>query len=143
MDTAERSYNWGYADGRAWGLAKATRADLETAHELKGYSGRQMLTEAVENPDAGRDYNAPDWIYPEGVPEQHLPGLNENGYRYNVALAHLDRHRAVGEEGDVEAYAEGWRDALVDLYDALQKATALRNKRTRVPQAFRKALETE
>jgi hypothetical protein len=36
--------------------------------------------------------------------------------------------------------AEGWRDALSDLYEVLRKAE--KGGRTRVPAAFRKALES-
>jgi hypothetical protein len=42
--------------------------------------------------------------------------------RRDVVQSFLEQHLARGQEGDVEAYAEGWRDALADLYEILRKA---------------------
>jgi hypothetical protein len=117
MDAKEHSYGWGYGDGRAWGLAHATRAALHTAKELKDYSGRQMLTDPRE--PVAEDDDAE-------VPQEHIPGVLDDvpamSSRRDVAQSFLERHLAQGQEGDVEAYAEGWRDALADLYEILRKA---------------------
>jgi post-segregation antitoxin (ccd killing protein) len=123
MDAKEHSYGWGYGDGRAWGLAHATRTALHTAKELKDYSGRQMLTDprepVAEDDDATREFNAE-------LPQEDIPGLLDEvpatSSRWYVAQSCLERHLAQGQEADVEAYAEGWRDALADLYDILRKA---------------------
>ena len=119
----EHSYGWGYGDGRAWGLAHATRTALHTAKELKDYSGRQMLTDprepVAQDDDATREFNAE-------LPQEDIPGLLDEvpatSSRWYVAQSCLERHLAQGQEADVEAYAEGWRDALADLYDILRKA---------------------
>jgi hypothetical protein len=123
MDAKEHSYGWGYGDGRAWGLAHATRAALHTAKELKDYTGRAMLTDprepVSEDDDATREFNAE-------LPQEDIPGLLDNvpatSSRWYVAQSFLEQHLAQGQEGDVEAYAEGWRDALADLYEILRKA---------------------
>src|SRR5437763_13740276 len=61
MDAKEHSYGWGYGDGRAWGLAHATRAALHTAKEVKDYGGRETLTDPLEplpeDDDATREVN--------------------------------------------------------------------------------------
>src|SRR5919201_3608962 len=117
LDAKEHSYGWGYGDGRAWGLAQATRAALHTAKELKDYTGREMLTDPRE--PVAEDDDAE-------VPQENIPGLLDvvpaMSSRRDVAQSFLERHLAQGQEGDVEAYAEGWRDALADLYQVLRKA---------------------
>jgi hypothetical protein len=117
MDAKERSYGWGYGDGRAWGLAHATRAALHTAKELKDYKGREMLTDPHEPVSEDDDTE---------LPQENLPGLLDDvpfmSSRRYVAQSFLEQHLARGQEGDVEAYAEGWRDALADLYEILRKA---------------------
>ena len=117
IDAKEHSYGWGYAEGRAWGLAQATRVALHTAKELKDYSGRELLTDPRE--PVSEDDDA------EG-PQENLPGLLDEvpplSSRRSVAQSFLEQHLAQDQEGDVEAYAEGWRDALADLYEILRKA---------------------
>jgi hypothetical protein len=138
MDAKERSYGWGYGDGRAWGVAHATRAALHTAKELKDYSGREMLSDPIDPAESEEDHE-----FNASLAKEDIPGLLDRGVhnrRYAAQYA-LDRHLPQDQEGDVEAYAEGWRDALADLYAILRKAEKGRRTRSSVPEVFRKALD--
>jgi len=94
-----QGYDRGHEDGMQWGVEEATRADLQEAAEtFRGCEGRQM---AEWNADHTADsYSESPW----------LPGVN--WWKYDHAL----------EAADPYAYLEGWRDALVELWDAVAPA---------------------
>ena len=94
-----QGYDRGHEDGMQWGVEKATAPDLQEAAEtFRGCEGRQMA-------EWRADHTADS--YSESP---LLPGVDWGTYDHDLGAA------------DPYAYVEGWRDALVELWDAVAPA---------------------
>jgi hypothetical protein len=137
----EKWYSLGYEDGIAWGTEKATREDLRIAkEELEGFPGWALMAARIdyEETDADHEYNLQ-------LPNADLPGLMGADDLDQQVKKHVEPGQRPNKDVDRDAYAEGWRDALIALWETLQRAGRPRRrpqptKAVDVPAAFKEAL---
>jgi len=128
--SSQRWYDRGHEGGMQWGVEKAKREDLErVAQDMTTLNSRGLVKRAGDLPasveegdrinrwvahDAGLD-SVPTILYygvqssTESAEEQ---AARDASARYQIGLEEVDR----------AAYLEGWRDALVELWDAIAPA---------------------
>jgi len=120
----EQWYERGHSDGLDWATEVASRADLQLVGvDLRGVDGREMAITLDDETGEGDD-------------RPRLPGFDNMGSLYlkerpwavrDLGLEeephHTDTNYAafchVLQKADDAAYLEGWRDALVELWDAV------------------------
>ncbi len=124
--TSQRWYDLGHEDGLAWGVEHAPRAALQFAY-VHAPGGLAMEWDAVEQAErAGEEWHANgehgDPPYAPPIP----PGIEAlraaflaratSGFRNKQALAQAE------DKADRLSYADGWQEALTDLWDAAAPA---------------------
>ncbi len=131
--STQRWYDHGHEDGMQWGVAEARRADLQDAAiNFRTYDGRELFQPYMgdredndEQEQGGARYALPGvgdlsareklWVVRDlGLEREPTYASGEARARFDTAYADVDD----------AAYLEGWRDALVALWDAV--ALALR-----------------
>ncbi len=124
--SSQRWYDRGHEDGMQWGTEKARRADLQAASDVfRLYDGRQLAQPYLE------EKMTEDM--PPGLPgltaldDKETPWvLRDLGIdsepTYNSDSDLRARFQAAYADVDDAAYLEGWRDALVELWDAVAPA---------------------
>lgn len=142
--SSQRWYDRGHEDGERWATEEAKRSELEdAAYAFRAYDGRQLSSAYFYLPEYSKGEEGTESEGDEGenvaVPE--LPGvgslsgredawvirdlgLKEKPYLGEPAKEAYQRFQTAFNEVDHAAYLEGWRDALVELWDAV--ALALR-----------------
>ncbi len=140
--SSQRWYDRGHEDGERWATEKAKRSELEdAAYAFRAYDGRQLSSAYFDLPELSKGEEGTESEGDEGenvaVPE--LPGvgslsgredawvirdlgLKEKPQRGWPAEEAYDRFQTAFNEVDHAAYLEGWRDALVELWDAVAPA---------------------
>jgi len=119
-------YDFGHDDGMAWAVKDASRA----AFEFVAANSSDDLMEkwdSIEDAEAAWNEWQANGEYKDApyVPSMP-PGLEtlRDTFQYRVAPGlHTRESRALAQEqADRSAYVEGWRDALVELWEAVAPA---------------------
>ncbi len=134
--TTQRWYDRGHEDGTCWGTEKAKRSELEdAAYACRSYDGRELRSAYFELPEHATGEEGEEAADTTHVPA--LPGIRDLREQEEVWVLRdigLDKEPSWGEGEarkrfntaydaiDDAAYLEGWRDALVGLWDAVAPA---------------------
>ncbi len=143
-------YQRGHDDGTVWAIEEAGRDQLQAAaHGFRGYNGWELSCAYPETQDGAAA--AAEAEETEGTIMSMLPGLNDLEDRKKRWVLHdldleevpdpyrrsnlnlnstlrdqlfdgMKRFDRAYVEADSAAYLEGWRDALVELWEAVAPA---------------------
>lgn len=133
--STQRWYDHGHEDGTRWGTEKAKRSELEdAAYACRPYDGRELSSAYFELPEHATGEEGEEAADTTHVPA--LPGIRDLRQQEKVWVLRdlgLDKEPSWGGDAyarfnaaydavDDAAYLEGWRDALVELWDAVAPA---------------------
>ena len=133
----QRWYDRGHEDGTRWGTEKAKRSELEdAAYAFREYNGRELSLAYYYLPEYAQGEEGEEAADTESVPM--LPGVGDLAKKEKVWVLRdlsMDKEPGLNEDNaahsrfdvayavvDHTAYLEGWRDALVELWDAVAPA---------------------
>lgn len=132
----QRWYDHGREDGATWAAQEANRSELEdAAYGFASYDGRQLRSAYFDLPEHDESEEGQDGEDGKGVPQ--LPGvgnLSPRVERWVLRDLGLEKEptvygskeytefRAALGKVDYAAYLEGWRDAVVRIWDAVLPA---------------------
>lgn len=141
----QRWYDRGHEDGERWATEEAKRSELEdAAYAFRAYDGRQLSSAYFNLPEFSKGEEGTESTDDDGeaVSVPVLPGVGTLSRREepwvmrdlgleekpqrdqwgSPAREAYDRFEAACDDVDHAAYLEGWRDALVELWDAVAPA---------------------
>ena len=138
--STQRWYDRGHEDGARWAVEEAKRSELEDAsYAFRKYDGRELSSAYFDLPEYAKGEESEEGeevTDTERVPE--LPGVGALEKREKPWVAHdlgmeeepswvkdrdaRARFDAAYADVDDAAYLEGWRDALVELWNAVAPA---------------------
>jgi hypothetical protein len=122
-------YDRGYSEGETWALTKAARAQLQYhAERLAGLDATDLARRFREQEDAPTEeiwFPSPErmrdrlleWIVTDQTAIEHGMPEGENPVRDKV----MDVTHA-SADADLGSYLQGWRDAVVELWEKVERA---------------------